>query len=161
MYSATDYFNFELPLLTFQVGAAFNLKISYWLMIALTSKKLPSFFKQKQTKTFSQNCMKALTAAIVLVEDHTNHPKTGTRPQNPPLPSTFGSYIPRLISGRVDKASVTETVDSGSIPDRVKSKTIKIGIHSFPAGLSTIKKKCEASTVCDRQEDTATCGNLT
>ena len=37
------------------------------------------------------------------------------------------------ISGRVDRASVTETVDSGSIPGRVKPKTIKIGIHSFPA----------------------------
>ena len=39
----------------------------------------------------------------------------------------------RPISGRVDRASATETVDSGSIPGRVKPKTIKIGIHSFPA----------------------------
>ena len=37
------------------------------------------------------------------------------------------------ISGRVDRASVTEAVDSGSIPGRVKPKTIKIGIHRFPA----------------------------
>ena len=37
------------------------------------------------------------------------------------------------ISGRVDRASGTETVDSGSIPGRVKPKTIKIGIHNFPA----------------------------
>ena len=37
------------------------------------------------------------------------------------------------ISGRVDRASATEMVDTGSIPGRVKSKTIKIGIHSFPA----------------------------
>ena len=37
------------------------------------------------------------------------------------------------ISGRVDRASATETVDSGSIPGRVIPKTIKIGIHSFPA----------------------------
>ena len=36
------------------------------------------------------------------------------------------------ISGRVDRASATETVDSGSIPGRVIPKTIKIGIHSFP-----------------------------
>ena len=35
------------------------------------------------------------------------------------------------ISGRVDRASVTEAVDSSSIPGR--AKTIKIGIHSFPA----------------------------
>ena len=37
------------------------------------------------------------------------------------------------ISGRVDRASATETVGSGSIPGRVIPKTIKIGIHSFPA----------------------------
>ena len=37
------------------------------------------------------------------------------------------------IGGRVDRASATDTVDSGSIPGRVKPKTIKIGIHSFPA----------------------------
>ena len=33
------------------------------------------------------------------------------------------------ISGRVDRASATEAVDSGSIPGRVKPKTINIGIH--------------------------------
>ena len=43
------------------------------------------------------------------------------------------------ISGRVDGASATEAVDSGSIPGRVKPKTIKIGIHSFPAWRSAIK----------------------
>ena len=37
------------------------------------------------------------------------------------------------ISGRVDRASATEAVDSGSIPGRVKPKTIRISIHSFPA----------------------------
>ena len=37
------------------------------------------------------------------------------------------------ISGRVGRASATETVDTGSIPGRVNPKTIKIGIHSFPA----------------------------
>ena len=42
-------------------------------------------------------------------------------------------YIVQPISGRVDRASATETVDSGSIPGRVIPKTIKIGIHSFPA----------------------------
>ena len=45
----------------------------------------------------------------------------------------------RPISGRVDRASATETVDSGSIPGRVKPKTIKIGIHSFPAWRSALK----------------------
>ena len=37
------------------------------------------------------------------------------------------------ISGRVDRASATVTVDLGSIPSRVKPKNIKIGIPSFPA----------------------------
>ena len=37
------------------------------------------------------------------------------------------------ISGRVDRASAVKAVDTGSIPGRVKPKTIKIGIHSFPA----------------------------
>ena len=37
------------------------------------------------------------------------------------------------ISGRVDRASATEAVDTGLIPGRVKPKTIKIGVHSFPA----------------------------
>ena len=41
----------------------------------------------------------------------------------------------------MDKASATEVVDSGSIIDRVKPKTIKIGIHSFPAWRSAIKGK--------------------
>ena len=38
-----------------------------------------------------------------------------------------------MISGRVNRASATEVVDSGSIPGQVKPKTIQIGIHSFPA----------------------------
>ena len=46
----------------------------------------------------------------------------------------FASKIDQWsISGRVDRASATEAVDTGSIPGRVKPKTIKIGIHSFPA----------------------------
>ena len=39
----------------------------------------------------------------------------------------------RPIRGQADRASATETVESGSIPDRVKPKTEKIGIHSFPS----------------------------
>ena len=36
------------------------------------------------------------------------------------------------ISGRGDRASVIETLDVGSIPCRVKTKTIiEVGIHSF------------------------------
>ena len=48
-------------------------------------------------------------------------------------------YCSTTISDRVDKASATKTIDSGSIPGRVKLKTIKIGIHSFPACRLAIK----------------------
>ena len=50
------------------------------------------------------------------------------------MPSApLADMFPQPISGRVDRASATEAVDTGSIPGRVKPKTIKIGIHSFPA----------------------------
>ena len=48
-------------------------------------------------------------------------------------PNTFFASTRQPISGRVDRASATEMVDSGSIPGRVIPKTIKTGIHSFPA----------------------------
>ena len=47
--------------------------------------------------------------------------------------SQFRSEKALPISGRVDKTFATETVDSGSIPVRVKPKTIKFNIHSFLA----------------------------
>ena len=56
-----------------------------------------------------------------------------------------------LISGRVDRASATETVNSGSIPGRVKPKTINIGIHSLSAWRSTIKKDSVKPPPCGRQ----------
>ena len=37
------------------------------------------------------------------------------------------------ISGPMDRAPAAETIDTGSIPVRVKPQTRKIGIHSFPA----------------------------
>ena len=36
-------------------------------------------------------------------------------------------------SGRMDNASATEMVHLALIPGRVKPKTIKIDVHSFPA----------------------------
>ena len=35
------------------------------------------------------------------------------------------------LSGRMDRASATETVDLGSIPDRVKPKTINMAFSAF------------------------------
>ena len=57
-----------------------------------------------------------------------------TSPPPPPCfvqPNAGNMFKP--ISGRVDRASATEAVDLASIPGRVKPKTRKIGIHSFPA----------------------------
>ena len=48
-------------------------------------------------------------------------------------------FIDQPVGGRVDKTSATDAVDSGSIPGRVLPKTIKIGVHSFPAWRSAIK----------------------
>ena len=50
-----------------------------------------------------------------------------------PAIATVLTRFVKPISGRVDIASTTGTVNSGSIPGRVKLKTLKIGIHSFSA----------------------------
>ena len=52
----------------------------------------------------------------------------------------------------MDWASSTEALDSGSKAGRVKPKTIKTGIHSFPAWCSAIiKGQSEACAVYGRQ----------
>ena len=54
------------------------------------------------------------------------------------MPTVSALCQPRLltldqpISGRVGRASASEVVGKGSIPGRVKPKTTKNGIHSFP-----------------------------
>ena len=48
----------------------------------------------------------------------------------------------------MDGASATETVNWASIPNRVKPKTIKIGIHSFPAWRSAIKRNSVKPPPC-------------
>ena len=56
---------------------------------------------------------------------------------------TFGLYLQfdsgKPICSRVDRASAAKTVYSGSIPVRVKPKTGKIGIHSYPVRRLAIK----------------------
>ena len=37
------------------------------------------------------------------------------------------------IDGQVERASTTKTKELGSILGRLKPKTVKLGIHSFPA----------------------------
>ena len=46
-------------------------------------------------------------------------------------------------SDRVDRASATEAVDSGSIPGRVKPKTIKIVFIASLFDVQQLKKQCE------------------
>ena len=53
-------------------------------------------------------------------------------------------YVIEPISVWVDRASVTQTVNLGWIPGRVKPKTMKIYTHSFFAWLSVLKGQCEA-----------------
>ena len=68
-----------------------------------------------------------MKAAITSVMEQTNEKSEK---------NTLQFYIQntyQLISGQVDRESATETVELGLIPSRVKPKTIKIGIHSFPA----------------------------
>ena len=40
----------------------------------------------------------------------------------------------------MDRESAPKMKDTGSIPARVKTNTIKIGIHSFPACQSALKR---------------------
>ena len=46
----------------------------------------------------------------------------------------------------MDRASATKMIKSGLEPDRVRPKSEKIGIHTFPARRSNQKRQCEAST---------------
>ena len=59
--------------------------------------------------------------------------RTRFKPSN----HTFNS---ELQAKEADRASATAAVDSSSIPGRFKPKNIKIGIHSFPAWRSAIKR---------------------
>ena len=52
----------------------------------------------------------------------------------------------------LNQAAATETVDSGSIPGRVKPKTIKkLLFTAFAFDVQHQKRQYEASTVCGRQ----------
>ena len=64
--------------------------------------------------------------------------------QHPKLNLSLAHY-------RLDRAFAPETVDLGSLPDRVKPKTIKIDIHSFLLTFSNSRGQCEASSVCNDQ----------
>ena len=59
--------------------------------------------------------------------------------------------VHRPISNRVNRASATKTIDTGSIPGRVKPKTIKLVFTASLLDVQQLKGECEASTVCDRQ----------
>ena len=50
------------------------------------------------------------------------------------------SVVSKPIRGQMEIASTTEAVDPCSIPCRVKPKTRKLSIHSFPASRSAIKE---------------------
>ena len=56
-----------------------------------------------------------------------------------------------LISGREDRASATEAIDSGSISGWVKPKTKKLVFTASLLDVQQLKGQCEASAVCGRQ----------
>ena len=55
------------------------------------------------------------------------------------------------ISGRVDRASATQTKDLASIPGWVKPKTIKMVFTASLLDVQRLKGQYEASSVCGRQ----------
>ena len=50
----------------------------------------------------------------------------------------------------MDRTPAAETVGLGSIPGRVKPKTLNIGFIASPFHVFHRKGQCEASTVCGR-----------
>ena len=59
------------------------------------------------------------------------------------------------ISGQVDRASATETVDSGSFSGRVKPKTLKkLVFTAFLLDIQQLKGQYQASTAGGRQVGT-------
>ena len=69
-----------------------------------------------------------------ILSDASEYYHTFARVFNLGINSTTTSIILVLIRERSGgRVTATEAVDSGLIPGRVKRKTIKIGIHSFPA----------------------------
>ena len=67
------------------------------------------------------------------------------------LPSSTWKALVALGREKASRTSTTETVDSGSIPGRVKPKTMKIVFLVFLLNGQHQKWPCEASTVCGRQ----------
>ena len=57
----------------------------------------------------------------------------------------------QLIIARVDRAFAHEVVDSRSILNRVKPKTIKIALTANLLDAQHEKEQYEAFTLCDRQ----------
>ena len=61
-------------------------------------------------------------------------------PSFPPLQLTVVARLPMETNNRMDRVCHTETVDSGSIPGWVESKTIKLVFIAFPAWRAAIKR---------------------
>ena len=61
------------------------------------------------------------------------------------------SVLDYPISGQVDRASATETVDLGSIPVGSNQRLQKLVCTASLLDVQQLKKQCEASTVCGKQ----------
>ena len=56
-----------------------------------------------------------------------------------------------VAGDQVDRTSANETVDTGSIPGRVKPKTIDLDFTAFLLDVQQLKRQCDVSTVCGKQ----------
>ena len=94
------------------------------------TKKATNIYKQKITAV----CNSAATLPLYTAGIHT-HSHLTTFAHTHTYSTCKHATSPALppVSGRVKSASATETIDLDSIPGQVKPKTIKIGIHSYPA----------------------------
>ena len=80
--------------------------------------------------------------SLVYIATKIIEPKTGSViycSENLTTTTKIFQLAKHQVFGQVDRTPVTKTVDSGSISGRAKPKTIKIGIHSFPARRSASK----------------------
>ena len=62
--------------------------------------------------------------------------------------STYHAKTNQSVADRIKHLIASETMDLSLLPDLVKPKTIRIGIHCYTLLNFSIKKGCETSTTC-------------
>ena len=103
---------------------------------------------KKRTKTYEKRILCKFTL-IVFLQD------TGTLLRPGTTDRKFETLKKKLhtddeceFSSKVDRATAGETVDLGSVPGQIKSKTVEIGFHSFCGKCSVLKRNSVKSRSC-------------